>query len=401
VPPPKPTEAPKPAATTAPAAPAKPAAAPTTAPAAKPAEAKPAASPAAQPAASPAAKPAPSTGSGQALSKAEGPAEAKPAAAASPAAKPAAKPETIVVPKPTGETTFKIAHASVVGFADLPMVLTTERINPQGWKIENTFFAQSELAVESVAKGDTPIGSGASNAFLLAIQKGAPMQLVAERSSNEWLIVAKNQFKTCADLNGKRLAIHSEGGVSTAMVRAWIATCNGTPNYLIVPGSENRAAALVNDQIDASPIELADWININRNNPGRFIVVQDLAKGLPDLLVTPIVVNTSWAERNKAVMSAYLAELVKTNRMVAANPQLLEDASKKHIPSLDAKNLPEIIKAFQEINGFDPNGALTLKRVEGTLKVFTDGKILEPGLVADKVANTSYLEEALRIVGKL
>jgi ABC-type nitrate/sulfonate/bicarbonate transport system substrate-binding protein len=185
------------------------------------------------------------------------------------------------------------------------------------------------------------------------------------------------------------------------MVRAWSAPCNGTPNYLIVPGSENRAAALVNDQIDASPIELADWININRNNPGRFIVVQDLAKGLPDLLVTPIVVNTSWAERNKAVMSAYLAELVKTNRMVAANPQLLEDASKKHIPSLDAKNLPEIIKAFQEINGFDPNGALTLKRVEGTLKVFTDGKILEPGLVADKVANTSYLEEALRIVGKL
>jgi NitT/TauT family transport system substrate-binding protein len=380
--PPKPTTAPaQPAATTAPKpAEAKPAASPaaTTAPA-KPAEAKPAASPAAQPAAQPAASPA-----------------------AKPAASPAAKPEAISVPKPSGNLAFRIAYPSSIGFSHVPMVMTTERLKSQGWGVEDVFFSATEVAAEATAKGEAPLTSAAAVTVLRAMEAGARMVMVGERVANEWTIASTTDIRDCAGLTGKRVAIHSEGSISTTMIRVWInSTCRGTnPNYIIIAGSDNRAIALLNKQIDASPLELSDWIAVNTRQPNTFHLLVNFAQGLPDLANTPITVNTNWAEQNRPVVVAYLAELMKTHRMIAANPKLLEDASKRLLPSVDENALPEIVRAYQAIKGFDVNGGLTPQRVQGTLKFFTDTGDLKAGLTPQNTANFTYLEEAFRIVGR-
>lgn len=388
--------APAPSPTAAPAKPAekaaeKPAAKPAASPAAKPAvtaaPAKPAASPAAKPAASPAAKAA---------------AKAAASPAAKTAAKPAGNPEAISIPKPSGDLTIRHAYSSVPGFADVPLLMTSDRLKSEGWKIDDISFAQSELAVESTAKGDTGLGNGASVAALRAIEKGAPLKLVAERTANEWTIASITSIRSCADLGGKRVAIHSEGAVSTAMVKNWIErTCQGTnPNYIVIPGSENRAAALLNGQIDASPLELADWINVNQKSPGKFHLLENFARGLPDLSTTPIYVNVPWAERNRQLVVTYLAELLKTHRIIQANPQRIQEAAAQKIEALDKQVIPEITRAYQEINAFDEAGGLTLSKVNGTIKFFTDAGQIEPGMTAEKAADLSYIQEAQRLVNR-
>jgi NitT/TauT family transport system substrate-binding protein len=201
-------------------------------------------------------------------------------------------------------------------------------------------------------------------------------------------------------LNGKRFAVHSEGAVSTAMAKYWVdSTCKGTPNYLIIAGSDNRAAALMNGQIDATNLELSDWINVSLQQPGKFHLVGNLAKDTPDLMVGPVVANTDFAERNRDVLVAYLAELVKTHRIVNASPKIMEDYARKMLPNIDAKAIPEIVKAYQEINAFDANGGLTARKMEGSIKFFTDAQQLEPGMTVQKAANLTYLEDALKLVG--
>lgn len=358
---------------------------PTAAPAAKPpATAAPA--PTAAPAAKPAATAAPA---------------AKPAATAAPEAKPPAKPEDIKVPKPSGNLAFKVGHSSLMQFIYLPLLMTSDRLNKEGWKIEHVFFAQSELNTEAINKNDVQIAAGASVSALIATQQGAKAPLIAEYNLNDWVVVSKPELNKCEDLNGKRVAYHSEGAVSTAMLKNWVNACKGTPNYLIVSGSANRATALLNGQLDATVIQLPNWIDVNTAQPGKFHILANFGQQLPDVSTNSFLANQDFLNKNQDVAVAFFAELLKTQRMAAADPKLLDEAAKKHLPEADPKALPEIIKTYLSLDVFPPNGGLTMKKVEGTIKFFTSTGDLKPGLTAEQAANMSVLDGALKIVGRI
>ena len=155
----------------------------------------------------------------------------------------------------------------------------------------------------------------------------------------------------------------------------------------------------MNNQVDVTNLELSDWINVNTQQPGKFKVLVNYAAGLPDLSPSTYMVNTDWLERNKAVGIAFFAELLKTHRMIAANPKLVEDATRQYVKEINEKALPEIIKAYMAIDAFAPNGGLTAKRVEGSIKFFTRPGQLEPGLSVEKSARLDILQDALKIVG--
>jgi ABC-type nitrate/sulfonate/bicarbonate transport system substrate-binding protein len=393
-PPAKPTEAPKPALSkaegpAATAAPAKPAEAPAAKPAATAApakaEAKPAASPAAkaeaQPAASPAAKPA-----------------ASPAVAASP--KPAVKLDDIRVLKPSGNLALKLGHPAAVSFSSMPLVITHERLNTEGWKIEDVTFAQSGLNAEALSKGDVQVANGLPVSFMNGVAKGGKMTWVADHIMNEWVVVAAPEVRSCDDLNGKRVAIHAEGSTATAMIRTWIAsTCKAAPNYLVIAGGENRSRALMNGQIEATPLQFSDWVNIQTLAPDKYKLLVNFAQGLAHLTGSGLFMNTDWVAANREVAVAYVAELLKTNRMVAQDPKLIEEATTKHVPDMDPKAIPPTVRVYNEIGAFPPNGGINAEKIDGTIKFYEGASGLEKGLTVEKVANLKILEDALKIVG--
>jgi NitT/TauT family transport system substrate-binding protein len=375
---PSPTAAPAKPAAQPTAAPAK----PTEAPAAKPAptaapakaEAKPAASPAAKAEAQPAASPAAKAEAKPALSKAEGP-------AASPAAKaaPAGKPEDLVVPKPSGSLAFRIAYASELQFVHIPTRMTADRLNTQGWTIENVHFAQSELATEAVVKREAVMGAGASVSALRATQAGSPTPIFVEYYRNALVLAAKKEITKCEDLIGARLAIHSEGAVATAQLRSWLGrACKPNPNWLIIPGSPNRATALLAGQIDATPMFLSDWVRIKLEAADRFHFIVNFADALPEVKANVHFADPRWLEQSRPVAVAFTAELLKTHRMLAANPKLLEDAVRRLLPELEANVVPEMVKENMEQEVFAVNGGLTTADVEGTAKFFEGTGELKP-----------------------
>lgn len=305
-------------------------------------------------------------------------------------------------PKPEAPqvTKIKLAFPSVADFGDIPVLLAMDRLADRGYAVLPTFFAQTEMAVEAVSRGDADIGTGATRTQMAAMQKGAPLKFIVDEVANEWSVIGT--MKECSELDGKRLAIHSEGAVSTAMTKNWInESCPGiNPEWMIVPGSPNRAAALLAGEIDATPAELADAIRLQRERPGEFYVLADFATDLAELKTTSFYANTTFLEEHPEAARDFIKALLEVHREIAANPNIVTEAAPKLLPEVPEENLEVITQAYMDINAWDVNGALTDESVAYSLDFFVQAGSVEPGLNAADIADLSFLNDVLKEMGR-
>jgi ABC-type nitrate/sulfonate/bicarbonate transport system substrate-binding protein len=240
---------------------------------------------------------------------------------------------------------------------------------------------------------------------LAANQAGASLRVITSRVNNEWTLYGRTAtIKSCADLGGKSLAIHSEGAVSTAMVRNYVEeNCAGTaPNYVVIPGSPNRLAALLADQIDASPLELGDSLTIDTQASDRFSLLTSLAADLPNLQTTSIYVNGDFAAANPATVLALVRAVIVEYRRIAGDAALLQaDAEKYTADSIDPATIELASKKYTDLGMFDVNGGINAENLDYTAKFFgPDGTgTVSSNFALDEWTDLSYLEAVLSELG--
>ncbi len=297
---------------------------------------------------------------------------------------------------------ISIAYPSIADFQDLPSLMALDRLTEAGYTIVPTFFAQPELAVEALASGQADFGFGSSRTFWAGIQQGGSFTTIMEQSSNGWSIVGLTEIVDCDDIDGRRLAFHSEGSVAKAMTDAFIRqNCPEiTPEVLIIPGSENRAAAMLAGQIDVTPLEPADVVQLLQKAPDRFHVVVDFAASLPDLMTSGVYVNLDYAAEHPHAVEDLLTALLSTHRRLAADPNVLIGETTTRL-GIDAASVPAILEAHLRIDSWDVNGGLTREAVEYSLEFYVQNGSLEPGLTADDVADLAYLTTVLQAMGRV
>lgn len=295
-----------------------------------------------------------------------------------------------------------IGYSSVADFHSVPSLMAIDVLRQRGYEIEPVFFSTPELNVAAEIRGDVQLSTGSVSAAFAAMTKGAPLKLIAAQNGQEWAIVSTREVKTCADLNGRRLGIHSEAGVSTAMVRAWMAAhCpEAKPQVLIVPGSENRAAALNAGRLDATPLELDDAINVVSSNPARFHRLVDFAQDLPDLLNAVFYTRVDNLRANRAFYITYVTALLQTHRAINANPQLLIAATPKYLPKMQGEDVKTIVGAYITSHNFDNTGGLSLSAIQYSLDFYAKAGQFRPGLKAADTVDFSVLDEVLQAIGR-
>ena len=105
--------------------------------------------------------------------------------------------------------------------------------------------------------------------------KGAKLSFLMENNGGEFVLIAKNEIKDCKALDGKRFAIHGDTDNLVFAAKLWLLNeCKVNPNVMIVPGGENRIVALQNNQIDATLVQLADWLNLDSQAPGHYHIIE-------------------------------------------------------------------------------------------------------------------------------
>ncbi len=301
-------------------------------------------------------------------------------------------------PSPSIVGQLKVGFPSTPDAGDTPMLLAFERLNRAGWEIEPVFFAQPEAAFAALASGQVQVGVGAVSSALAAIQSGGQFRIIAEQEGIPWSVVAVEGINRCDDLVGKRFALHSPGGTTTTYANYWISeNCSPEAQKGIKPiyiaGSENRAAALLAGQIDATLLTSQDIALLNEKAPGKFhsLVNFGESSSLAQVNSSVIAANTSYLASYGDVLAEFLKAIMQAYRDADADPSVLRPiAQANNISWTDA--VEASVRLELENGTLDRGLEITPESINFTIQFFSKYGDLRPGLTVDGVADFTVLQ---------
>jgi NitT/TauT family transport system substrate-binding protein len=289
---------------------------------------------------------------------------------------------------------FKVAIADI-DYGAVPILATVEAMQAAGHPVEFVEVADPELGIECVARNECQFNGGATSPGLLAIQAGAPMKIFADYIGNQWSFYSDAEIAACADLDGKRIGIFSEGAVATAMLRNWInVNCPDiNPEYLVIGGSEVRYAALLADQIDATALELSDAVVLEAETGDDYNLLASFIDDLPELKSGVYFGNADFMAANPETVAAYVTELMAQHQRMNEDPAYFKELILKYLPDSDPDTLDAVIQKYRDFGVYDA-GSITPENIAYTIDFFIDAGVLEDGMTADAVADFTYLDLA-------
>ena len=306
----------------------------------------------------------------------------------------------VEVLRPKGNLEIKLGHPSSISLYDMPAVLTHERLNRNGWNVSSVEFTRTDLNVQALAQGTIQIANSQVMDPVRATQKGAKLAFLMENNGGEFVMIAKNEIKDCKGTEGKRFAIHGEAATTSLAVKLWLLNdCKVKPNIMVIPGGENRIVAIQNNQIDATLVQLGDWLNLDAKAPGRYHIIK--TGNLFNISGASFWANVDWLRKNEEVATAYLGELLKTFRMVHTNPKILEPVVAKHLPDMPKNIIAPAINAYLEVVRAWPQNGGDSSILDDTVKFFTDNGELKTAVNTKDLVESKILAGALSKVGRV
>ncbi len=296
---------------------------------------------------------------------------------------------------------IRFAYPSVADMGDVPSLQAWNQLKEQGHEVVTRFFSKTDLAVQAVVAGEADMGAAAGITVIKAIEQGRNLKIFAEQVRNEWQLMTPVSIKGPKQLDGKRVAYHAPFSLTEALVK-WMANYYKlNPQWMIIPGSEVRAEALMRGQIDATPAEIADVLNVLESKPGQFHVLLSYAKIFPELTGTVYFARGDYLQKNAAAVEAVVEAVLKVHRQAEENSAQIKEAAPKLLPGTKPATIDAIAQTYKELRIWDVNGGVSRERGEGSLKFFEETGLVKKGLLNfERVFAPEHLEKVLKKVGR-
>jgi len=251
----------------------------------------------------------------------------------------------------------RIALGDVVSVETLAFVVAMERAKDRGVDYEITAFSKEELAIQALINGDAEIGVGTPYSV---IQKtNVPLRIFFQVSRLVFFPVASNEYQTWQDLDGEPFTFHARG-TGTEAIGNIIAAREGIEfgERSYVPGSENRIVAMMNGQINATIVDLANKNILMEQAGDRFHVLPGLDVPASDEV---LFARQDWLENNPETVAIIVEELLGVWREMNDNPAVIEEerASRGLLDDMPPEVLAEVTPFYiegTEAGLFDPDG---------------------------------------------
>ena len=295
----------------------------------------------------------------------------------------------------------RFAYPSSADMGDIPSLLAWEQLKKQGIEVIPTFFPKTELAVQAVVAGEADLGTAAGIAVVKAVESGMNLRIVGEQVRNEWQLVTPVSFKDPKQLDGKRVGYHGPITVTEALVK-WMANhYKITPNWMIIPGSDVRAEAIMRGQLDATPAEIGDVLNILQAKPGQFHVLISYAKIFPQLIGSMYFARADYAQNNSALIESVLEAILNAHRAIEERPGLVKENAVRLLPETKPELIDAIAATYRELRIWDVNGGASKDRGEASIKFFEESGLLKKGAVSYAQAfDAGPLDRVLKKIGR-
>ncbi|MGH8952712.1 MAG: ABC transporter substrate-binding protein [Acidimicrobiia bacterium] len=274
----------------------------------------------------------------------------------------------------------------------------------QGINVDQQYVEDGSIAIQAIAQGEGQIATNIGvNVGLLAVDEGAAIVDVMATQRPTWALVSRNEIGTIEELAGLTMAVHGETSFTKAIADFYDAEFELGMTQVIIPGSEVRAEALANDQIDASVIDLPDIVALEATYPDSFVVLDTIGENLPDLIEQDIWMDRTWVEENPELAQQVTTCLVQGLRNLIDDPAYALELASELLPDVDPAILEELIAEYNERGIWDPNGVLTEETAQYTVEFFADlGEIdVDPATVnLEDYFNFDLLANAVQELGE-
>jgi NitT/TauT family transport system substrate-binding protein len=295
----------------------------------------------------------------------------------------------------------RFAYPSSADMGDIPSLLAWEQLKKQGIEVIPTFFPKTDLAVQAVVAGEADMGSAAGIAVVKAVESGMNVRIIGEQVRNEWQLVTPVSLKDPKQLDGKRVGYHAPITVTEALVK-WMANhYKITPTWMIIPGSDVRAEALMRGQLDATPAEIGDVLNILQAKPGQFHVMISYAKTFPQLIGSMYFARADYVQKNSAVVESVMEAILNAHRSIEERPSLVKENALRLLPETKPELVDATAATYKELRIWDVNGGASKDRGEASIKFFEESGLLKKGAVSYSQAfDTGPLDKVLKKIGR-
>lgn len=301
----------------------------------------------------------------------------------------------------TPETTSFTIGTSGGGINHLAYLIAMDELNKQGWNIFLVELASGDLVVQAVMNGQVTFGTGQLPAVLLAQQKGAPLTQLLEFAGNTWTVYAKPEYATCDGLNGRKFAVHALTSFTYLYPLAWMSdTCpSSKPDWMIVPGSSNRLAAIQTGEIDATTLELTDAMVLQAKTDNAFKSVVNFAE------VLPFVTGTHWGysdfiTSHPNTTTVWVQTILAQHKKLMTDPVYFKTQLDKYLPEYAKAGVSDqIVELYTKLNIFPPDGGMSEQAMSATIDFLVEHDLLKSGLSAAETMDRSYIQRALQVSG--
>ena len=295
----------------------------------------------------------------------------------------------------------RFAYPSSADVGDIPSLLAWEQLKKRGIEVVPTFFPKTDLAVQAVVAGEADIGSAAGIAVVKAVESGMNIRIIAEQVRNEWQLVTPVSLKDPKQLDRKRVGYHAPITVTEALVKWMAQHYKITPNWMIIPGSEVRAEALMRGQLDATPAEIGDVLNILNAKPGQFHVLISYAKTFPQLIGSMYFARADYVQKNGPVVDAVIEAVLQAHRSAEDKPASVKQNALRLLPETKPELIDAIAATYKELRIWDVNGGAGRERGEASIKFFEESGLLKKDAVSFKQSfETGPLDRVLQKIGR-
>jgi NitT/TauT family transport system substrate-binding protein len=295
----------------------------------------------------------------------------------------------------------RFAYPSSADMGDIPSLLAWEQLKKQGIEVTPTFFPKTDLAVQAVVAGEADIGSAAGIAVIKAVESGMNLRIIGEQVRNEWQLVTPVSFKDPKQLDGKRVGYHAPITVTEALVKWMAKHYKITPTWMIIPGSDVRAEALMRGQLDATPAEIGDVLNILQAKPGQFHILISYAKVFPQLIGSMYFARADYVQKNAATVEGVLEAILNAHRSAEERPGLIKENALRLLPETKPQLVEATAATYKELRIWDVNGGAGKERGEASIKFFEEAGLLKKGAVSYAQSfDTGPLDKVLKKIGR-
>jgi NitT/TauT family transport system substrate-binding protein len=262
-----------------------------------------------------------------------------------------------VSPATAQASKVQVALGDTISVETLAYIVALERAKERGVDYNLTSFAKEDLAIQAVVNGQADLGIGTP--YAVAQKSKAPLRGLFQVTRLVFFAVADKSYKSWKDLDGQPMTFHARG-TGTEAIGNILAEKHGIKfgqrNY--VAGSENRVVAMMNGQIKATILDLANKNLLLSKAPDRFHVLPGLDEKASDEI---LFARTDWLEKNAAQADIIVEEFAKLWREMAQNPGIIEQERAKRglLKDLPKELLSDVTKFYTEAveNGvFDKSG---------------------------------------------